>query len=199
MTDRPDIAGLVGARICHDLISPIGAIGNGVELLGLESGPAMSPELALIAESAAGASAKLRFLRIAFGHAGSGQSMSAAEIRGILASAAPNPRLRYDWRIEEPVPRPEVRCALLAALCLQSAMPMGGVIEIAASAGIWSLLGRAETLRMESGLWTALAGSGEPEGLTPGNVHFALLPAAARGLGRRVQAAQRSDGIVITF
>mgnify|MGYP000296592635 CR=1 FL=1 len=43
---------LIGSRICHDLISPIGAIGNGVELLGLTGPP--SPEVRLIADSVAG-------------------------------------------------------------------------------------------------------------------------------------------------
>jgi hypothetical protein len=36
MQDKPDIAALIGSRICHDLISPIGAIGNGVELLMMD-------------------------------------------------------------------------------------------------------------------------------------------------------------------
>ena len=56
---RPDITGLVGARICHDLISPIGAIGNGIELLGL-TGVAPGPEMQLISDSAAGAQARVR-------------------------------------------------------------------------------------------------------------------------------------------
>ena len=44
MPDKPDLAALVGSRICHDLISPIGAIGNGVELLMME-GAAKGPEM----------------------------------------------------------------------------------------------------------------------------------------------------------
>ncbi len=50
--DKPDLAALVGSRICHDLISPIGAIGNGVELMMME-GAAKGPEMALITESVA--------------------------------------------------------------------------------------------------------------------------------------------------
>ena len=60
---RPDIAALVGSRICHDLISPIGAIGNGVELIGLTENTS-SPELALISESVDNANARIRFFRV---------------------------------------------------------------------------------------------------------------------------------------
>ena len=60
MTDQTDLSALLGSRICHDLISPIGAIGNGVELLMMEGGTP-SPELVLIAESVAAANARIRF------------------------------------------------------------------------------------------------------------------------------------------
>lgn len=66
MPNTPDIAALVSARICHDLISPIGAIGNGVELLMLDKAAA-SPEMDLISESVTQASARIRFFRLAYG------------------------------------------------------------------------------------------------------------------------------------
>ena len=69
MQDKPDLAALIGSRICHDLISPIGAIGNGVELMMMD-GTAKTPELALIAESVANANARIRYFRVAFGSAG---------------------------------------------------------------------------------------------------------------------------------
>jgi len=84
MTDRPDLNALVGSRICHDLISPIGAIGNGVELLQMESA-AQGPELALISESVTNANARIRFFRIAFGAAGRDQRIGRSEVAGILA------------------------------------------------------------------------------------------------------------------
>ena len=69
-TLREDLTALVGSRICHDLISPLGAIGNGLELLQL-SGLPQGPEWALIAESVENASARIRFFRIAYGAADS--------------------------------------------------------------------------------------------------------------------------------
>ena len=64
----PDLAALVSARLCHDLISPMGAIGNGLELMQLSGTPGAA-ELELVNESLANALAKVRFYRIAFGPA----------------------------------------------------------------------------------------------------------------------------------
>lgn len=57
-----NLAALIGSRICHDLISPIGAINNGLELLGMSDTPE-GPELELISESVGNASARIRFFR----------------------------------------------------------------------------------------------------------------------------------------
>ncbi|HMR60143.1 MAG TPA: histidine phosphotransferase, partial [Amaricoccus sp.] len=62
----PDLSALVSARLCHDLISPMGAIRNGMELLQMAPGEAQSPEHALIADSLETALAKLRYFRLAF-------------------------------------------------------------------------------------------------------------------------------------
>ena len=67
-----EIAALIASRICHDLISPIGAIGNGMELMALSSGQEQSsPELDLISQSVENANARIRFFRIAYGSASS--------------------------------------------------------------------------------------------------------------------------------
>lgn len=66
MTD--DIASLVGSRICHDLISPIGAISNGVELIGMTQGTD-GAEMSLINDSVQNANARIRFFRVAYGSA----------------------------------------------------------------------------------------------------------------------------------
>ncbi len=72
-----ELAALVSSRICHDVINPVAAISNGLEMLGEEPDPAMrDAAIDLIRKSAAQASAKLQFARLAFGAAGS----SGAEI-----------------------------------------------------------------------------------------------------------------------
>ncbi|THH39196.1 hypothetical protein E4Z66_02780 [Aliishimia ponticola] len=108
----PDLAALIGSRICHDLISPIGAINNGLELLGM-SGDVSGPELSLISESVDNASARIRFFRLAFGAAGE-QDVSAREIRGVLTDMTRASKLTIHWDAEEAVPRRIVRILFLA-------------------------------------------------------------------------------------
>src|SRR5258707_15700941 len=67
-----DFAALLVSRVCHDLVSPVGAVVNGLEVLEDETDPAMRADaLRLVASSAEQAAARLQFARIAFGAAGS--------------------------------------------------------------------------------------------------------------------------------
>src|SRR5436190_8512783 len=66
-----DLASLLCSRLCHDLLSPIGALNNGIELLADEQDPEMRERcLELLAESARASANKLKFFRLAFGAAG---------------------------------------------------------------------------------------------------------------------------------
>jgi histidine phosphotransferase ChpT len=128
--NKPDIAALVSSRICHDLISPIGAISNGLELLEL-SGTAHSPELTLIAQSVQSANAKIRFLRIAFGDALGGTITGPGKISDILDGYYNDPRTELLWMPETPLDRSTLQLLFLLLLCLEKTIPYGGRIEVA--------------------------------------------------------------------
>ena len=134
---RTDISALIGSRICHDLISPIGAIGNGVELLSLGEGPANgSPELELISESVENASARIKSFRFAYGSNASHQIIGRQEVLSTLAATARGGRLTYFWNISDDQPRDEVRAVFLGLQCFETALPLGGTIDINRSEGI---------------------------------------------------------------
>ena len=111
-----NLSALIGSRICHDLISPIGAINNGLELLGM-SGDQSGPEMDLIQESVGNASARIRYFRVAFGAAGE-QTMGRSEITSILGDVVSGARLDVAWGPMDAQPRSEVRLAFLALLCV---------------------------------------------------------------------------------
>ena len=198
MSGRDDLSALLGSRICHDLVSPLGAIGNGVELLAL-SGHDAAPELALITESIGNATARIRFFRIAFGASGEGTRIGAPEIRSILDDLTRRGRLRIDWGIDTDVPRAEAKLAFLLILCLESALPFGGRITVASPGGQWQLAGTAERVRADPALWGRIlggAGGAEP---TSGTVHFALVPDLARRLGRTIRTTLGETAVTISF
>ena len=97
MSRRADLTSLVGTRICHDLVNPLGAISNGVELMGL-AGSARSPELDLIEESVQSASARIRFFRLAYGSGDDDVLLGRAEIIAI-SSDGPFYEL-WNWRFD---------------------------------------------------------------------------------------------------
>lgn len=191
-----DLAALVGSRLCHDLISPLGAIGNGVELLML-SALNVSPELQLVAESVGNATARLKFFRVALGQAGAEQRMGRPEIVTLLDDLARSNRLRFDWRAEGDQPRKEVKLAFLALLCLETALPWGGVIAIGKSGAGWSLSANASRAKPDPALWAQLDGAGGP--VTPAQVQFALLLQEATRQDRQLRWEVTETGASLTF
>lgn len=182
---QADLAALVGSRICHDLISPIGAIGNGVELLVLARTPA-SPELALIAESVASANAKIRFFRIVYGAARSDHRIARNEVSGILADMTQSGRLTIDWQSPPEMARREVKLAFLLLQCLETAMPYGGRIAITTDGSRWSLHGKAERLKLDPDLWASLQAPADDRTPPATQVQFALVPEELRHQGRKL-------------
>jgi histidine phosphotransferase ChpT len=193
-----NLASLIGSRICHDLISPIGAINNGLELLEL-TGASQGPEMDLIADSVDNAGARIRFFRIAYGTA-SDQLMGRPEVTSVLEDLNRGGRIKVQWGPLEPQPRNEVRLALLALQCLETSMPYGGAVQITADDGTWSVTGQADKMNIDSNLWDWLGGSTATEpAITPALVQFALLPAVVGDLGRQLRVQQSTTQITIGF
>lgn len=194
--DASAVGALVASRIAHDLASPIGAIANGVELLGL-AGFENSPELALISESVANASARIKTFRIAFGAAQPGQIVPEAEIKAI--TAAEGRRFEIAWQVPGDLPRSEAKIAVLALLCLESAMPWGGSAAVARDGQHLRITARAERMNATPALWDFLAGTAPgPETLPPAQVQFLLLAAEAATQGRPIRLTRGDSDISIT-
>ena len=198
MTDHPDLAALIGSRICHDLISPIGAIGNGVELL-MMSPEAQGPELALIAESVASANARIRFFRIAFGLSAADQRIGQPEVTSVLADLTRGTRLAIDWDGPADLSRPEVKLAFLLLMCLETALPYGGEITVSATGQAWTMTARAAKTKVDPDLWGQLSASSAESPLGAAHVHFTLAGAELRRLGRELTLDFNPAEIRIAF
>ncbi len=198
MQDKPDLAALIGSRICHDLISPIGAIGNGVELMMMDRAAA-SPELALIAESVASANARIRFFRVAFGAAGGDQRIARGEVVAILTDMTRGGRLQVEWTSPPELARREVKLAFLLLQCLETAMAWGGRVRITRTADGWLMEGAATRLRIDPALWEVLTERHAPPEIAAGQVHFALVPGELQTQSRRLVAELGETSIRLTF
>lgn len=192
-----NLAALIGSRICHDLISPVGAIHNGLELLEM-SGEVSGPEMGLIAESVTNAEARIRYFRLAYG-AASDQQIARSEMVGLLRDISAGGRVTIDWAPFDGTSRRDVRLALLAVQCLETAMPFGGTIRIQQSGKTWSVEGEAERMSVEPKLWNGLTDlTAQPE-ITPALVQFAILPFATEDAGRSLDIDATATRITISF
>lgn len=187
--DQPDISAMVAARICHDLVSPLGAIANGLELMQA-AGMARGAELDLVLESTNSANAKLRFFRVAFGMVTADQMISQAEIRSILTSLGLFQKHRVIWQCNTDLSRRQVKMVFLLLMCLETTLPWGGEIEIA----VWEegarLVARSERLKIDDTLWTALGAGNEIFEMSSARIQFALAREELRAQECRVNLTE---------
>ena len=130
-----DFAALLCSRLCHDLVSPIGALTNGVELLADEDDPQMREQcLQLLADSARQASNRLKFFRLAFGSAaGMGDAVDLGEVRSAIAGLFPAEKVTLNWMIGiATLPKPAVKILLNMALLAGESLLRGGTLSLAA-------------------------------------------------------------------
>lgn len=199
MTDFDQtLAALVGSRLCHDLISPIGAIGNGVELISLDPRPKPG-EVALLADSVASANAKLRFFRIAFGVASAGQSASRMEVIPLLGDLYRTGRVTVEWQSPPDLPRAEVKLAFLVLLCAEHAIPTGGKISVLRDEGGWHITAASPRLRHDAALWALLSGNPPQVQIEPSQVQFPLAGAMLGQLSRHATVDVSLASLTVTF
>ena len=190
------LAALIGSRICHDLISPIGAVSNGLELIEMSGDT--GPEMALVADSAANANARIRLFRIAFGISSGEQAIAGNEISAILAAAYPD-RIRLEWAANGSLPRQLAQAVLLGVLCVEQAIPYGGQITVSNTDARWEIRADAERMNLDAGLWSKLQNDTGTAQASPSEVQFLLLPRHLAEMGRQCEVTTARSKITLTL
>ncbi|MBW0145014.1 histidine phosphotransferase family protein [Sphingomicrobium clamense] len=137
MTDT-DFASLLCSRLCHDLLSPVGALNNGLELLADEDDPAMRDQvLELLADSARATAEKLKFFRLAFGAAGGyGAMIETDEAKQALAGVLAEKKVDLGWMVADAkLPKDAVKLLLNLSLIAGDALVRGGRLDVGAERG----------------------------------------------------------------
>ncbi|TKW79461.1 MAG: histidine phosphotransferase [Bradyrhizobium icense] len=131
--DALELAALLCSRVCHDLISPVGAIVNGLEVL--DDNP--KPEdrdfaLDLIRKSAKTASARLQFCRLAFGAAGSsGAQIDLGDAQSMAKGHIEDGKITLGWNLPRLLlPKNRVKLLLNMLVIAQQTIPRGGTLKI---------------------------------------------------------------------
>ncbi|WP_075222956.1 histidine phosphotransferase family protein [Acuticoccus yangtzensis] len=160
MQSELDLASLMASRLCHDIVGPVGAIQNGLELMAEDESMA-EMAMDLIKKSAHQASAKLQYARMAYGAAGGAEMLDPAEAGRLTGELFKGERASMDWTWSGPAaPRIPVKLAMLLATFALGAVPRGGTVTIAAEGEGVVVTAAGDTLRSPPFL-DILTGGGE--------------------------------------
>ncbi len=191
--DKLDLAALLCSRVCHDVISPVGAIVNGLEVLDDEDDPAMKAfALDLIAKSAKQASARLQFARLAFGAAGSaGAQIDTGDAEKVARGFIEDDRTSLEWQVPRVLaPKNKVKLLLNLLIVATSTIPRGGRIAVEATGegeeGGFRLRTEGSHSRIPPHLVGLLAGEAPEGGALDAHAiqpHYTGLLARATGYG----------------
>lgn len=142
-----ELATLVAAKLCHDFISPSGAIVSGLDLMNDPSAQDMRDDaLGLIEQSARKMVALVHFARVAFGAATTSERFTARELHDLVTGMTDGGRATLDWRVPEmEFSKPQARALVNLAYLTVGALPLGGeaVVEARQEGGMLAIEGRA--------------------------------------------------------
>jgi histidine phosphotransferase ChpT len=200
-----EFASLLCSRLCHDLLSPVGALNNGIELLADEHDPEMRARcLELLAESARASANKLKFFRLAFGAAGGfadevDTREARAAIEGLFGSDG---RVQVGWMVDEAtMSKSALKVLLNLVLLAGDALVRGGRLDVGAERhgdGL-DIVVRAEGPRivLDPELKKVLVGDVPEDSIAPRAAAAWLVHCLAADGGGSVQVMDNEDGILL--
>lgn len=194
---------LTCSRLCHDLISPITAVNNGMELLSDSPADIIDEIKDLLSNSAGEASRRLQFYRIAFGLGGSDSAPIGLEEAGRLAQGLlDGGKIQLDWPSGNGLPdigKPATKVLLNALLMGIDALPRGGKITIAVKNGSdisFQVDAEGKGARIKEECELALSNDISPNDLTPRSVQAYLTKQLVELANGSLQAEQRGEDSV---
>ena len=200
-----DLAALLCSRVCHDLISPVGAIVNGLEVLEEEKDEATKEfALDLIKKSARTASAKLQFCRIAFGAAGSaGAQIDLGDAETIARGFLEDDKTKLAWNLPRALsPKNRVKLLLNMLVIAGQAIPRGGRISVdpvgsGESTG-FKVTAAGTNAKVPPAVPALLTGEGSGEGLDAHRIQPFYAGLLARACDVKATIAMDGEAVVLT-
>lgn len=200
-----ELASLLCSRLCHDLLSPIGAMNNGLELLADETDPEMRTRcIELLTDSARASANKLKFFRLAFGAAGGfGDKVDVNEPRQLIEGlVADKPRVELQWQVPSSMlAKPAVKVLLNLALIGLDGLVRGGQLIIAAeeNGGTCEIAVNATGPKVviDEAIAAALSGTMGSAMMSPRVAPAYMIERIATGSGGAIQLAATPESLVI--
>ncbi len=196
-----DLAALLCSRVCHDVISPVGAIANGLELIDDPEMDAETKETALdmVRSSAKTAAAKLKFCRIAFGAAGSaGALIDMGEAGEIAKAFVGAQKVKLEWNApRENRPKQQVKLVLNMLLMAIAGIPRGGLVTVSVEGESFQARAAGDRAKVPDAMAQVLDGTMELTGLDARLVQPYYAKQLARSAGLTLTMAMDGADVLV--
>jgi histidine phosphotransferase ChpT len=202
MSDQSvEFASLLCSRLCHDLLSPVGAMNNGLELLAGEEDPVMREQvMQLLIDSARASADRLKFFRLAFGSGGGfGSSIDASELRSAVEGLIrPNARVQMTWLVDVPaLPKNAAKILLNLTMIAADALVRGGRLDIAAEGAEIVVRSEGPRLVLDKEIRAVLAGEGDSAAVTSRTSAAWLTRRLAEEAHGTIGVVDQEDGVLL--
>jgi histidine phosphotransferase ChpT len=197
---------MLASKVCHDLISPVGAINNGVELIEDIGGSVVNDAMKLINDSAQQAAKRLRLFRMAYGKAGAENGVTLKDIRTTARDHLKGSKITIDWAdahaldpfVEQ---RGGLKVLLNTLMMAEDSLSHGGhiVVEPGTESSIASITATGTHARLSDAILAALRGETDMDEITPRTVHACVLGQFAKYYGLQIETQQHSEERLIVL
>jgi histidine phosphotransferase ChpT len=204
-----DLLQLMASKICHDLISPIGAVNNGVEFME-EMGPdAFDDAVGLISHSAQSASAKLQAYRMAYGAGGADSNIKPEDVKKLIGDmVSTDGKIKQDWDAphdmaipEDHYERPPAYCKILICclLLVMDCLPKGGVLSVSVDGKTTTVTARGDNAAFRDRIVDAITLKLDNSIVDPKHMHAILTGMIVHRYGYDMQTQSGEGFVAVSF
>jgi histidine phosphotransferase ChpT len=202
--DPLELAALIASRVCHDIISPVGAIVNGLEVLEEEKDESMRTFAQdLVQKSARQASAKLQFSRLAFGASGgAGSELDMADAGRVAAGLMEREKAELNWQVKAGLlPKTQAKLLMNLLIIALNCVARGGTITVTADQEdgetVMRVVAEGDRAKLPAGVKEVIAEGALPNPLDAHAVQPLYAALLAREAKMGVTASQEENRVVL--
>lgn len=190
------------SKICHDLVSPVGAVNNGIEFLSEMGADGLKDGLGLIEHSARQSSVRLQLFRMCYGAGGSDSKVTGKMVFETFSNFIDGTKCSMEWDLMNDIPDEDVNAGFMKTLLnlmvfAQESLPKGGLLKITMDGNKMLISAKGEMIRPKEGSVDAMAGALSVEDLTPKAIHGFMTKAYADLFGFPVECHVGEGEIIL--
>lgn len=194
------------SKICHDLVSPVGAVNNGIEFLSDMGADGLQDGLSLIEHSAKQASVRLQLFRMCYGAGGSDAKTTGKMIYETFQNYVADTKCTMVWDLMNDIPDDDLPAGYMKTLLnmmvfVQECLPKGGTVTITMADGQMHVTGKGDLIKPKDGAVEAVNGSVPVDDLSPKSVHGYITRAYAElfGLDLKLKESDKSISLSLSI